>query len=429
MKTNVKVLQGHQIGGCITIISTETSKIVIDFGESLPGIEIADNIEFDWEKEQVNGVFFTHYHGDHIGRFIEIPESIPLYMGEVTYRVMLNIREALTKFDSDMQSEAEALKNRKNIHFLIPKKPEPIGDIEVTPYSVDHSAFDAYMFLVSAYDEHILHTGDYRDHGHKGHVKGKNDKDRNIILEVIEKYVLDHHRRKINALITEGTMMTRLSDEKYSEKQMLQDAKRYFAKNKYVFLKISSTNVDSLASFSKAANANGMKMYVNPYLLKQIDVYRAAGSSNRTNMYAFENVMPFMPNPSECHSDVQRASAKKQRWYMRKEGFVIVASEREFFERTIEEFSDLPVKTIYSMWAGYIKPGTNVFNKQLYNFCQKMDANIMHTSGHAYPGLIADVINLVDPTEEIIPIHTEAVEEFYNLNIKQELKDKIRKEL
>lgn len=87
------------------------------------------------------------------------------------------------------------------------------------------------------------------------------------------------------------------------------------------------------------------------------------------------------------------------------------------------------MKTIYSMWAGYIRPENKAFDENLYAFCKKTDAVTMHTSGHAYPELIANVIDLVDPEEEIIPIHTEAVDEFYNLDIGQKLKDKIRREL
>ena len=85
----------------------------------------------------------------------------------------------------------------------------------------------------------------------------------------------------------------------------------------------------------------------------------------------------------------------------------------------------MPVKTIYSMWAGYLEKGTNAFDEKLYDFYTKQNAEIMHTSGHAYPELIAKVINLINPLEAIIPIHTEAVDEFYNLDITQELKDKI----
>ena len=100
MAANINVYQGNQIGGCITVISTEKSKIVIDYGENLPGAKNESKIEFDWDKEKVDAVFFTHYHGDHIGRFMEIPDNVDLYMGEVTYKVMLNIRNALKDQDA-----------------------------------------------------------------------------------------------------------------------------------------------------------------------------------------------------------------------------------------------------------------------------------------------------------------------------------------
>ena len=172
--TDIKIYQGNQIGGCITVISTESTKIVIDFGESLPGAEVVENIEFDWEHENVDAVFFTHYHGDHIGRFMEIPDEVSLYMGEVTRKVLLNLNAALKNTEV-----VEHLNNRPNINYINPKETIVVGDMNVTPYSVDHSAFDAYMFLVETPDKNILHTGDYRDHGHRGHKKDKNGKDMN----------------------------------------------------------------------------------------------------------------------------------------------------------------------------------------------------------------------------------------------------------
>lgn len=57
MAADIKVYQGNQIGGCITVISTNKTRIVIDFGESLPGSEIVENIEFDWKKEKADAVF------------------------------------------------------------------------------------------------------------------------------------------------------------------------------------------------------------------------------------------------------------------------------------------------------------------------------------------------------------------------------------
>lgn len=40
--------------------------------------------------------------------------------------------------------------------------------VTVTGYSVDHSAYDAYMYLIETPDKSILHTGDFRGHGYRG---------------------------------------------------------------------------------------------------------------------------------------------------------------------------------------------------------------------------------------------------------------------
>ena len=398
--TNIKIYQGDQIGGCITVISTDNTKIVIDFGESLPGAEVVENIEFDWDMENVDAVFFTHYHGDHIGRFMEIPDDVKLYMGEVTWKVLKNLYTALKKDDI-----VEHLDNRPNVLFIKPNDAIEVGDIRVTPYSVDHSAFDAYMFLVETPDKNILHTGDYRDHGHRGH-KIKNGKDMNVMLEVIRCYVRDFGRRKIDVLITEGTMMgDRKNDKRYSEKMMLKDAKEYFKNHKYVFLKISSTNADSLATFYHAARANGMGFYANRYVLKQLDVFKEAGNQY-TDFYDFRDKweIPFIPNDNTSKESQQKLNAKIK--HMRKDGFVMVVSE--YYDEIMEEFEDLKPVMIYSMWKGYIdkRIGKEAYNPELAEFCKRHNAIDMHTSGHAYPEMIEAVINAVDPGEVKI-IHTD----------------------
>lgn len=398
--TNIKIYKGDQIGGCITVISTDNTKIVIDYGESLPGAEVVENIEFDWDMENVDAVFFTHYHGDHIGRFMEIPDNVKLYMGEVTWKVLKNLYTALRE-----ETIVKHLDNRSNVFFIKPNDAIEVGDIVVTPYSVDHSAFDAYMFLVETSDKNILHTGDYRDHGHRGHVK-KNGKDMNVMLEVIRCYVRDFGRRKIDVLITEGTMMgARKNDIRYSEKMMLEDAKELFKKHRYVFLKISSTNADSLATFYHAARTNGMGFYANKYVLKHLDVFTKAGSQY-TDFYDFRDKweIPFIPNDNTSKENRQKLNAKIK--HMRKDGFVMVVSEH--YDKIMEEFADLDPILIYSMWKGYIdkKIGKEAYNPELAEFCKRHNAIDMHTSGHAYPEMIEAVIKAVEP-DEVKIIHTD----------------------
>ena len=73
------------------------------------------------------------------------------------------------------------------------------------------------MFLVETQDKRILHTGDFRDHGHRGHVK-RNGEDISTMLKVIEHYIKGDGTKKVDVLITEGTLMgARKNLPKYSD--------------------------------------------------------------------------------------------------------------------------------------------------------------------------------------------------------------------
>ena len=81
------------------------------------------------------------------------------------------------------------------------------------------------------------------------------------------------------------------------------------------------------------------------------------------------------------------------------------------------------------MWEGYLNPEHKAYNAKYKAFLDSCDhVRHMHTSGHATAKLIAAVINAVNPTESIYPIHTENAKELEHLNIKEELRRKIRYE-
>lgn len=425
MSADIKIYNGNQIGGCITVIKANNSKIVIDFGENLPGAKENPKIDFDWNQEKIDAVFFTHYHGDHIGRFMEIPDNVDIYMGEVTFKVMLNIRRALKDYVT-VEKLTKKLANG-TITFVERNKPIRISKyITVTGYSVDHSAYDAFMYLVEADGTNILHTGDYRDHGHRGHVI-KNGKDQNVILDVI-KYYVHENGRKVDVLITEGTMMgERVAEKRFSEKDLLAWANEYFKDHKNIFLKVSSTNVDTLASFYQAAKANGMTMYANRYILNQFHVYRTAGRKHGTYLYDFYNakLFPFISDKDDADNSDALTTIEE----MRKNGFVAIVSEYEHYEKVMDELADVSPKLIYSMWEGYLDPKREAYNEKLAKFCEKYHAMTVHTSGHAYPELIKQVITAVNPTQTIWPIHTENADGFMKLNISEDMKGKVKKEL
>ena len=448
--TNIEIYQGNQIGGCVTVVSTTvggvTHRIMIDYGSSLPGSDTEEDFAYPWEEKPVDAVFFTHYHGDHVGRLMEIPPEIPLYMGKVARQVMVNIQKALSRIPGEEgqrhKRELEVLSDKKRIHTFRfnGKFYEHIKDIpgfKIEPYSVDHSAYDAYMFLIETEDSAygsgkrvILHTGDFRGHGRRG----------KAMLPVIEKYV-HQNGRQVNTLIIEGTMMSRLDEEVRTETQMMFEAAEYLKEHKYAFLICSSTNLDSLASFYQAAQiaARPFRRYLytyNDYYRAQLKTFSdTAGVFS--DVYQFENVYKLDLEKNLKASKWKRSMTQKE--LMEKTGFLAIIKPEDWCEKYLDPFvadckaghiNQMPV-ILYSMWDGYVEEyitkdnGEKVPNKAKnqgwINFLRKqaekgIEVKHLHTSGHASAGMLADVIKAVAPTDEIVPIHTEHPEMFEKLD-------------
>ncbi len=451
---HVRIFQGHQIGGCVTVISAvhngEIHRIMIDYGASLPGSEVEEDFTYPWEDEPVDAVFFTHYHGDHTGRIMEIPPEIPLYMGPVARQVMINIHEALGNSDGipdaeDHKREAELLKDDTKVkEFFYNGKLYDAIDIpgfHIEPYMIDHSAYDAYMFLVEAEDDtcrdgcyRILHTGDFRGHGRRGHK----------MIPLIEAYVKDFGKRTIDALVIEGTMMSRPEEEVLTEYEMQTEALKYLRKNKYAFLICSSTNVDSLASFYQAAQMAagrqyGRWMYVySTYFRKQLQLYTNT-AGNYSTIYRFEKV-GLLQEMDEPRKNERMKEAMTQQELMERFGFLAAIKPEKYCEEYIDRFMEAyrvkrieqkPV-IIYSMWEGYIDKEdkeNKAKNEKWIKFLDKqkqkgIEVAKLHTSGHATLQMLAEVIKTVNPTDAIYPMHTERAGEFKNLDIGF-LKDKV----
>ena len=190
----------NQIGGCITEIqSLSGTKILIDFGHNLPnGNDAAEDVyecpeNIDELLKGCSAVFYTHYHGDHLGFAAEVHKrGVPQYMGPLAIRMMLHLNRHMT-FAESLKARAEenleALNEFRSFSIL---DKVHIGDISITPFSVSHSAPDSYMFLIECDGRKVLHTGDFRDHGYLG--KG--------LYPMLEKYIIP---AGIDVLITEGT--------------------------------------------------------------------------------------------------------------------------------------------------------------------------------------------------------------------------------
>lgn len=414
---DIKIFNAKQIGANYTVVSCDDKKVMIDYGQSLPGNNVMQE-DFDWENDTVDAVFFTHYHGDHIGRIMEIPDNVKLYMGGAGREIMLNIHRALAKIPELYEKHIKyvrLLEDDERIVELKAGRPlEKIGNIEIVPYMVDHSAYDSYMFLIKTPDENILHTGDFREHGYRGAE----------MIKLIEKLVLKEAKGHIDTLIIEGTMMERIGEHTRKESELKEEAKKIFENNKYAFLVCSSTNLDTLASFHKAAIENDMYTYCySQYMLGQLETFtKYAGQYSE--LYKFDKT--FLVEFDKILRHKYFKEPKSQERIMREKGFLCIIKPEEKYKEWIERFSDLNPVVIYSMWDGYLDSTKDAYNEKWAEFFKPYKENEqfvqLHTSGHATPETIAKIIETVKPKKRIYPIHTGKVDEFLKLNIKDEYK-------
>ena len=166
MDLNIIIHRGsHQIGGCVTEINTENTRIFIDLGSELPdesGNIPEETLSIDGVTTgtmRCDGIFFTHYHGDHIGMLSQTMTDVPMFMGEAAKDIYLALQKRISP---------DLIPAREKINTFAAGVKMELGDLSITPYWVDHSAFDAYMFLIESKGKRILHTGDFRAHGFRG---------------------------------------------------------------------------------------------------------------------------------------------------------------------------------------------------------------------------------------------------------------------
>jgi len=414
---NIKIHRGlNQIGGCITEISTETSRVFIDFGQNLPGNGKQTTPEedealvldiFAQNKKQHEAVFYTHGHEDHVGLLDYIPEGVPQYMSEGTKAILeikydvlyegadLKVNELFEK-ECDPQEYSDALTrlidadNKCKLLTKIevwkrtsPRKaPESIsvGDIKVTPFFNCHSIYDSHMFLIEADGKRIWHTGDYREHGYMG--KG--------LIPTLKKYATN-----IDVLITEGTMLKR-DDKCIHEREVSKKMASVMQAFKYVFVLASATDIERLASIKEATKLVCKPLCIwSLFMKKTMELFTERESKLSRGLFAFDPLF---------YSARLFGKLKRRGFTM-----VVGTSQASRIQALLKSLPQDETLLIYSSWDGYYKDPEQVKVNPKYKEFRDMFNNVVdiHTSGHADRATIKKVIETVNP-KEVICIHKEA---------------------
>lgn len=367
----------HQIGGVATEISSATSRILIDLGDEL-------SVDPDFVSSPLNvpgvtdsngrcdAVLFTHHHGDHVGQMSRIRPGIPLYTGALTKAIMLKSAQ-YGRANDDLVAQTESMRT------FSPGESFFVGDMKITPFRIDHSACDSCMFLVEADGKRVLHTGDFRLHGVRGKAMDK---------------ILERRIGKVDALIVEGTTLSRPAGPPASEWDLQDQLAVYLKRYKYVFVLCASTNLDRIFALAQAV-PRGKYCLCDKYQYELAELVSEHCKSAST-FYEMPKLLQLRKNPP---ADFERLG-----------GLMFVRANRRF-EQIIRKFDPAQSIILYSMWDGY----RTAPESRIPEFLALTGAwESLHTGGHASPEAVRRVIEKADP-EIVIPMHTDAPQKMREL--------------
>lgn len=383
----IKIHRGiNQIGGCVTEIRSNKTRILIDVGSNLPNSTSKVKVNIAKISKKCDAVFITHYHLDHIGEYMQVKKKVPIYIGEQAKEVF-TIYQKRMKEPSIAEVTQEHIDRLKAFKTFKSDVTLEIGDIKITPILINHSAFDSYMFLIEAEGKRVLHTGDFRTHG----------PNENAVFKIFESI------GKVDVLICEHTTLSRLDEVFMSELMLQKEATDLIKNNKYVFIMCSSTNIDRIASFYHANKEAGEKLFICDVYQKEILDYITKTSKRYKDYYDFSDVKSF---------------DKKYYQEMVDNGFCMLVRSNYFSKKFVNSPNFKDSLFIYSQWLGYLQGKTA--DESIVSFVPK-EYYYLHTSGHATAEGITEVCNIVKPNE-IIPIHGENSHDFDKLNLPYKIK-------
>jgi ribonuclease J len=390
----------HQIGGNCVEVSTDSTRLILDVGLPLDDLAApapvkqpeprADSVVSSVfaQGQPVAAVLISHAHADHTGLLDLVPHDTPICLSKGTSKMML--AGALYARQISLSRERQRV--------LEVRYPHQIGDITVTAFPVDHSAFDAQAFLLEAGGQRVLYSGDLRMHGRKpGMAK--------TLIEAIRD-------KPVDALIMEGTHFSEDRQPGLTEEQ-LEDVITGDIKSApgLVLAAFSPMHVDRLVTFYKAARRAGRIFLVDHYSAYIFFLVSTQARIPKPERGAGFRV--FLPKRRKRITKLEKRYSQNPIYL--DEIIENPASYVMPFRPSMREgdfAGGLPsgARCIYSYWHGYLqKPDWQQAQAALAacggDFIER------HTSGHIRAADIVRFVEAIRP-RHVFPIHTTRPKEF-----------------
>jgi len=387
-----------EIGGSCVELESQGQRLILDMG--LPLDAENNNVKFlpaisslDGNDPSLLGIMISHPHVDHFGLLAHISEEIPVGMGAAARRILKAAKPFMPgKWPApekgwDYQSEV----------------PFEVGPFTITPYLVDHSAYDAYALLIESDGKRLFYSGDFRAHGRKGNLFDR---------------MLANPPKNIDVMLLEGSSLGRLDDDKQFPTETDLETRFETALKEIPGLAMvhcSSQNIDRIVSIMRASKRTGRKLVIDLYT----SVILEATGNPKLPQSDWSDVVLMIPQS-------QRVKIKKNAWFDLLKQHSSNRIFREKLNANPEQYTLLfrplyqgdltrgeclaDASYIYSQWEGYWDRGEYDDVKQWLteNGIKKQS---IHTSGHASPVDLNRFVKALNPGK-VVPIHTFKPEQY-----------------
>ncbi len=335
-----------------------------------------------------------HPHLDHFGLARIIEEHVPLAMGKAA--------ETIIAAAAPFVSNGKVLKVRWHLED---RKTLRIGPFVITPFLVDHSAFDAYAVLVEAGGNRLFYTGDLRDHGRKGSLVHR---------------LIDDPPPAIDTLLMEGTMLGRDGTEEVPTESALEDrfVELFSATSGMVLVAASAQNIDRVVTVFRAAKRSKRVLVIDLYAAA---ILEATGRESIPQSH-WPEVRLFVPQwqrswivKNNAFELLRRHSANR----VFPEDLAGLAPRaavlfRDSMKKDLEDAKCLTgAHLVWSQWGGYLREAET---KPLRDWRDRLELPMthIHTSGHATVDALQKLARAINP-KRVVPIHTDRPSDYFRL--------------
>lgn len=404
----------REIGGsCVEIVALST-RIVLDLG--LPIVDVnrepfdsrmaltKSNEELRQEKviPAVAGLFdeshappdailLSHAHLDHAGLLHRSRAEVPIYTTAGTSKMML----AAGVFAGQKSLD------RNRFRPVTSQQTYRVGDLCITPLSVDHSIFGSVAYLIEGDGKAVLYTGDFRNHGRKPGMM------RDLLAFV--------RGKSIDVLIVEGTHFGGEREQGRSEFELEVEIKNLVESAPALVLAcFSALDIDRLVTIYKATQAAGRTLVIDAYAAFVLHLLGSSvGTPKPTKEYG---IRVFLNSHFEKRNlvEIRRRFEEVQielSEVLREEHRYVMMFRPSMLESDFGGSLPKHCRCLYGYWKGYLtKPDW----QELQNVIEGAQGDFIpaHVSGHAYIRDVIELVNAIQP-RHILPIHTFSPESFH----------------